>query len=55
MVGQTLRSYSLRKRYAVEPVMVFSGGEEIRGDFSDHVISAGDTLIVYGPWDHIGG
>ncbi len=35
MIGQTIRNYSLRKRYAVEPVMLFSKGEEIRGDFSD--------------------
>jgi hypothetical protein len=33
MVGQTIRQFSLRKRHAVEPVMLFSQGEEIRGDF----------------------
>lgn len=53
MAGQTIRRYALRKRYAVEPVMVFSGGKEIRGDFSDHAVSAGDTVIVYGPWENI--
>ena len=53
MAGQTIRRYALRKRYAVEPVMVFSGGKEIRGDFSDHAVSAGDTFIVYGPWENI--
>ena len=54
LVKQTIRKYSLRKRYAVEPVMLFSKGEEIRGDFSDHVISPGDTIIVYGLWEKIG-
>ena len=53
MVGQTLRQFSLRKRYAVEPVMLFSQGEEIRGDFSDQQIVPGDTMIVYGVWENI--
>ncbi len=54
MIGQTIRQYSLRKRYAVEPVMVFSKGEEVRGDFSDRQILAGDAIIVYGLWENIG-
>jgi di/tricarboxylate transporter len=53
MIGQTIRMYSLRKRHAVEPVMLFSKGEEIRGDFSDHKVVPGDTIIVYGLWDNI--
>lgn len=53
MVGQTIRMYSLRKRHAVEPVMLFSKGEEVRGDFSDHKIVPGDTIIVYSLWDKI--
>ena len=53
LVGQTIRKFSLRKRYAVEPVMMFSRGKEIRGDFSDQEVSAGDTFIVHGLWDKI--
>ncbi len=53
LAGQSIRHFSLRKRYAVEPVILFSKGEEIRGDFSDHTILSGDTLIVYGPWENI--
>jgi di/tricarboxylate transporter len=53
MMGQTIRQFSLRKRYAVEPVMMFSKGEEIRGDFSDRQILPGDTMIVYGLWENI--
>ncbi len=53
MTGQTLRQYSLRKRYAVEPVMMFSKGEEIRGDFSDRQILPGDTIVVHGLWANI--
>ena len=53
MIDQTIRQFSLRKRYAVEPVMLFSQGEEIRGDFSDRQILTGDTMIVYGLWENI--
>jgi di/tricarboxylate transporter len=53
MMGQTIRQFSLRKRYAVEPVMMFSKGEEIRGDFSDRQILPGDTIVVYGLWENI--
>jgi len=52
-VGQTMRKFALRKRYAVEPVMLFSKGEEVRADFSDHQILPGDTIIVYGLWENI--
>lgn len=53
LVGQTIRQFTLRKRYAVEPILLFSRGEKVEGDFSDHRISAGDTFIVYGTWEHI--
>ncbi len=55
LVGQTIRKFGMRKRYAVEPLMLFSKGEKIVGDFSDHEILPGDTFIVYGPWEHIKG
>ncbi|MDW7680441.1 MAG: SLC13 family permease, partial [bacterium] len=32
---------------------MFSKGEEIRGDFSDHEVIAGDTIIVHGLWEKI--
>lgn len=53
MIGQSIREFSLRKRYAVEPVIIFSKGEEIKGDFSDHRLISGDTIIVYGLWEKI--
>lgn len=53
LVGKTIRKFSMRKRYAVEPLMIFSQGRKIEGDISDHEIMAGDTFIVYGPWSHI--
>ena len=33
--------------------MLFSKGEEIRGDISDREIISGDTIIVYGLWERI--
>jgi di/tricarboxylate transporter len=54
LVGQSIRTFSLRKGYAVEPVLLFSKGEEIRGDFSDHQLLPGDTIIVHGLWEKIG-
>jgi di/tricarboxylate transporter len=53
IVGQSIRTFSLRKRYAVEPVMVFSRGDGLRGDFSDHQVLTGDTFIVHGLWENI--
>ena len=51
--GKSIREYSLRKRYAVEPVILFNKGERVDGDFSDLEIRPGDSLIVYGRWDKI--
>ena len=53
LVGQTIRKFAFRKRYAVEPVILFSKGGEIKGDFSDHEILAGDTIIAHGLWEKI--
>ncbi|MGQ9696310.1 MAG: SLC13 family permease, partial [Thermodesulfobacteriota bacterium] len=53
LVGQTMRQFALRQGYAVEPLMLFSKGEEMRSDFSDHQILSGDTIIVYGLWENI--
>ena len=53
LVGQSIRQFSMRKRYAVEPIMLFSDGQRVEGDFSDHKIKTGDTFIIYGPWNHI--
>ena len=53
LIGQSIRQISFRRRYEVEPVMMFSKGEKVEGDFSDHQVLVGDTLIVYGLWDKI--
>lgn len=53
LVGNTMRKIAFRKHYAVEPVLFFSKDREIKSDFSDRKIKAGDTLIVYGLWENI--
>lgn len=53
LAGKSLREYSLRKRYAAEPVILFNKGERVEGDFSDVEIEMGDALIVYGRWAKI--
>lgn len=53
IVGKSLREYGFRRRFALEPLMIFHNGEEIKGDFSDHVFQLGDSMVVYGIWDNI--
>lgn len=53
LIGQTIRQYGMRKHHEIEPIMLFSGGLEIKGDCSDRVIRAGDIFIVHGLWEKI--
>jgi di/tricarboxylate transporter len=53
LAGKSIREYALRKRFAVEPVILFNTGERVDGDFSDVQIRPGDTLIVCGRWTNI--
>jgi di/tricarboxylate transporter len=50
LAGKSIREFSLRKRYAVEPIILFNKGERVADNFSDVEIISGDTLIVYGRW-----
>ncbi|UJP64205.1 SLC13 family permease [Mongoliitalea daihaiensis] len=53
LIGQSLRDFAFRRKLALEPLILFNNGEEIKGDFSDHIFKKGDTIIVYGLWDNI--
>ena len=53
IAGQTLKQYGLRRRYGVEPILLYHKGEKVLGDFSDIEIAAGDIFIVHGLWDKI--
>ncbi len=48
--GQSLREIALRKTIGVEPILLMSATSEMRSDFSDVPLNAGDTLVVFGPW-----
>ena len=48
--GMSLRQFALRKSLGVEPILLLTGSEEVRSDFSDTPLTAGDTVVVYGPW-----
>jgi len=53
VIDSTIRQLSFRKNYSVEPLLFFSKGKKITGDFSDRKIKAGDTLIVHGVWENM--
>ena len=53
LAGETIRSFGLRRRYAVEPVILYHKGERVGGDFSDLPLAAGDIFVVYGLWEQI--
>jgi di/tricarboxylate transporter len=53
VIGKTIREIAMRKNYSVEPVILLSGDREVRTDFSDTPIEAGNTIIVHGLWGRI--
>ena len=52
IIGQTLREFNFRRRYEIEPILLFHKGERIAGDFSDITLSAGDIFVTHGPWEN---
>ena len=53
IIGKTLIDFGIRKRCGVEPLVLFSDDTERSDDFSDHILHAGDTIVVHGPWEHL--
>jgi len=53
LIGHSIRQLAFRKNYAVEPILFFSRDKQIKGDFSDRKIKAGDTLVVHGLWENM--
>ncbi len=53
VIGRSIRDIAMRKNYSVEPVMLLSGEREVRTDFSDVPLEAGNTIIVHGLWGRI--
>ncbi len=52
-VGKSIREIAVRKNFGVEPLVLLAGEREYRDDFSDTPLHAGDTLVVFGPWDNL--
>src|SRR5512143_1220616 len=53
LVGKSSRDISFRRTYRVEPLLLLSGGETARGDFSDRPLRAGDAIVVHGRWSEL--
>ena len=53
IAGQSIKKFGLRRRYGVEPVVLYHKGEKAKGDFSDVAVTAGDIFIFHGLWDKI--
>lgn len=52
-VGKTLREMAMRKIFTVEPIALLGADREPHKDFSDRPFKAGDTFVVFGPWENI--
>ena len=53
LAGKSIRDIAIRKNYFVNPIYLIRGDEEIGADFSDIILKAGDTMVVYGPNQNI--
>lgn len=51
IMGKTLREIRFRQRFSIEPIVFVRGETEVRADFSDIPLAAGDTLVAFGSWD----
>ena len=52
-IGKSIRELAIRKNFHIEPIMIFSKGKAVRGDFSDKELSAGDIIIFHGLWKNV--
>ena len=51
LVGNTLRSFSFRKKNGVTPLAIFREDKTFVGDISTMALHAGDALLLQGPWE----
>lgn len=52
-IGKSIRQLAIRKNFHIEPILLFSNGETVRGNFSDKELIAGDIIIFHGIWRNI--
>jgi di/tricarboxylate transporter len=53
IAGKSFRTIAFRKTYGVEPIVLVSRDLEKRQDFSDHILTPGDIIVAFGPWNRI--
>lgn len=51
LANQTLRSFSFRKQYGVNPLAIFRGNKTFVGGISTISLRPGDALLLHGPWE----
>jgi len=51
MARNTLRSFSFRKKYGVNPLAVRRGNKTFVGGISDIILQSGDALLLQGRWE----
>lgn len=49
IAGETIRKLALRNTHGVEPIILLSGKQQHRGDFSDTPLGVGDVIVAHGP------
>ena len=53
LIGQSLRDIRLRKSYGLSVLAVHRGESVIREGLRDHVLGAGDALVIYSSWEDL--
>ena len=51
MAGKTLRTFSFRKKFGVNPLAIFRGNKTFVGGISTMTLQPGDALLLQGPWE----
>ncbi len=53
IAGKTMRQLALRNTLGVEPIILLSGKQQHRSDFSDIPLGVGDVIVAYGPTENL--
>ena len=53
LAGKSIREIAVRKNFGVEPLLLLTGAERKRVNFSEIPLYAGDIIVVHGSWDRI--
>ncbi|MDA3797920.1 MAG: SLC13 family permease [Kiritimatiellae bacterium] len=53
IAGKTMRQLALRDTHRVEPIILLSGKQQHRSDFSNIPLGVGDVIVAYGPTENL--